>query len=157
MDNNTGASNGNGNGTSSTTLLETKYCYSCKTSKLVTEFGKHQGRHDGLNSLCKQCARTKSVEWSRNNPAKIYITRRRTRLKKDFGISPEEYEDLFRKQLGLCAICHKPSQHKLNIDHNHKTGNIRALLCTGCNRGLGFFQDSSELLLKAAEYIENHG
>lgn len=54
-----------------------------------------------------------------------------------------------------CSICN--STHNLHVDHCHKTNKYRGILCQKCNRALGFFQDSRELLLKAIEYIDKEG
>lgn len=75
------------------------------------------------------------------------------------GIAPEVYRGAVEAQRGLCAICHQaPTEKKgkLHIDHDHETGEFRALLCGNCNRGLGIFQDSAELLRAAALYLESH-
>lgn len=53
-----------------------------------------------------------------------------------------------------CAICGKPPRARLQIDHNHKTGKYRGLLCDNCNIGLGHFKDSPELLRKAIDYLK---
>jgi len=64
------------------------------------------------------------------------------RLKK-LGLSLEDFETMWLVQNGLCAICQKPlkrTQHGYGVDHNHKTGKVRGLLCNGCNTGLGFLE-----------------
>jgi hypothetical protein len=61
---------------------------------------------------------------------------------------------LSEQQNGLCAICGLPEEH---VDHDHVTGQVRGLLCAGCNKGLGFFRDSPQLLRQAAEYLEEVG
>lgn len=79
------------------------------------------------------------------------------RLKK-YGITIEEYNSLLEKQNGKCAICGAAigdnSGNRLYVDHNHKTGKVRGLLCSACNFGIGKFKDSPELLKKAAIYLE---
>ena len=67
----------------------------------------------------------------------------------------EEYEDLFRQQDGVCAICKKPSQgaRKLVVDHRHHHEIIRGLLCENCNRGLGLFYDDPAVLKNAIDYL----
>ena len=59
------------------------------------------------------------------------------------------------EQNGVCAICKKTCtiRKRLSIDHDHKTGGIRKLLCSRCNSGLGFFLDDPELLIAAAKYL----
>jgi len=59
---------------------------------------------------------------------------------------------IYRAPIGSCSICF--NQSKLVRDHNHKTGKNRGLLCDWCNRGLGFFRDSSDILRRAAIYVE---
>lgn len=77
------------------------------------------------------------------------------RLKRQYSISEEIYEAIFKKQDGRCAIC-RCQQHyqRLAVDHDHKTGMVRGLLCVQCNRGLGRFFDSALRLRNAAAYIE---
>lgn len=79
------------------------------------------------------------------------------RLEKLYGITLEHYEQLFDNQKGGCAICgvHQSSiKTPLHIDHDHKTKKVRGLLCHKCNRGIGLFQDSTDILQKAREYLE---
>lgn len=77
-------------------------------------------------------------------------------LKYFYGITPEQRAELFRKQAGRCVICNRPAWEKdLDIDHDHKTGKVRGLLCRNCNTGLGMFGDNVEILQNAIEYIKN--
>jgi predicted transcriptional regulator len=79
------------------------------------------------------------------------------------GVSKEQYDNMLKNQNGVCAICSSPTGHwsknkrraRLAVDHDHKTGNLRGLLCGNCNRGLRWFRDSKELLLKAVRYLES--
>jgi hypothetical protein len=94
--------------------------------------------------------------WSRKHPDKI----RANALKYKYGLSVEDYNNLLIKQGGKCLLCgaiHPGDREQFSVDHCHVTGNIRGLLCTKCNRGLGCFNDSPELLHKAAVYIESFG
>jgi hypothetical protein len=67
------------------------------------------------------------------------------------------YEILLEQQKGCCTICLKTESRKgaphLSVDHNHKTGDIRGLLCSKCNIGLGYFNDDKTLLKKAIDYL----
>lgn len=76
----------------------------------------------------------------------------------NYGLSEEEFKLLEQTQQGVCAICGQPETvsrlKRLSVDHCHKTGKIRGLLCSNCNNGIGRFKDSAILLRKAAEYIE---
>ena len=80
-------------------------------------------------------------------------------LKKRYGITYEQYQEMCRDQDDRCKICGIPSQDlsvRLHIDHCHTTGKIRGLLCQNCNRGLGMFKDNQELLLKAKGYLDDN-
>lgn len=98
--------------------------------------------------------------WNQRNPDKV----RATQLKLKFGLSWEEYVEIFSQQHGSCAICKTPlvlfgsvkDKHKIaNVDHCHVNGNVRGLLCNKCNVGLGSFMDNPTALRNAAEYLEN--
>ncbi len=79
-------------------------------------------------------------------------------LKKLYGISVADYDRMLAEQNGVCAICKKVSRDgkTLVVDHDHDTGKVRALLCSTCNPGLGFFDHSPELLREAIEYLARH-
>lgn len=75
------------------------------------------------------------------------------------GISPEEYDRLYKMQHGKCAICGKSEQDngkQLAADHNHSTGEFRGLLCITCNLALGYIYDNIELLENMLKYLERH-
>jgi len=83
---------------------------------------------------------------------------RRCHLQGTFGITLEEYNDLLEAQDGVCAICGKTPEENgrsLAVDHCHKTGKIRGLLCQVCNAGLGSFKDNQDILRKAIEYLDD--
>jgi hypothetical protein len=96
--------------------------------------------------------RVVSREWRRANPEKC----RNWSLKRKFGITQTEFELLFEIQMGKCAICAEAPDEILNIDHDHITGEIRALLCSACNRGLGHFKDDLQRISAAAIYLALH-
>lgn len=81
------------------------------------------------------------------------------------GVDADRYEEMLHAQGGVCAVCGCPERasdgasgktRDLAIDHDHVTGVIRALLCSNCNRALGLFNDSADLLAKAVEYLDRH-
>lgn len=79
------------------------------------------------------------------------------RLKK-LSVTYEEYEELLAKQAGLCAICDGGPNGKdpvLHIDHDHRTGVLRGLLCHSCNTSLGHFRDDPKVLQRAINYLRN--
>ena len=71
-----------------------------------------------------------------------------------YRIRIEEYEQMLQEQNNKCAVCER--EVKLEVDHCHSTGRVRSLLCGGCNRGLGQFNDDYERVRKAAEYLERN-
>jgi transposase-like protein len=77
---------------------------------------------------------------------KKYLARRK--------IKPEEYENKFIQQGRRCKICRTSQSKRWHWDHDHKTGKLRDILCNKCNLGLGLFNDSPEILKKAARYLE---
>lgn len=84
---------------------------------------------------------------------------RASRLKSVYGISLNKYEEMVQQQEGKCAICKKrqsEEKRRLSIDHCHNTGQIRDLLCSRCNLGIGYFRDDPDLLIEAACYITRH-
>lgn len=86
-------------------------------------------------------------------------------LKRNFGIDLQYYDDLLKQQHGCCAICLKPSACKsisggiksLGVDHCHKTGIVRGLLCDHCNRGIGLLRDDPNILNSAISYLQKTG
>lgn len=77
------------------------------------------------------------------------------RLKRQYSITEAQYEAIAAKQNNRCAICHCQQHYqRLSVDHDHKTGMVRGLLCVQCNRGLGRFFDSPLRLRAAADYVE---
>lgn len=86
-------------------------------------------------------------EWQRRNPDKV----KRAKFKYQYGLSMKRFESLLNSQNGKCAICE--ASGVLNVDHDHRNGNVRGLLCAKCNVGIGHFDDSPSRLLKASEYL----
>ena len=76
-----------------------------------------------------------------------------------YGITIQDYDDMFEDQGGVCKICSLPQTNKrfnyLCVDHDHETGEVRGLLCDPCNRAIGLFKDDSRLLDKAREYLRS--
>lgn len=81
------------------------------------------------------------------------------------GVDAQRYQDMLAEQNGVCEICHQPEKHRdgfsgkakdLAVDHDHKTGAVRALLCSACNTALGLFNDDRALLDAAMAYLVRH-
>lgn len=77
-------------------------------------------------------------------------------LKRLYNITADKYDEILKEQNGSCAICGKSTtefKRRLAVDHDHGSGKVRGLLCTNCNRGVGNFYDSPDLLQKAIFYL----
>jgi Recombination endonuclease VII len=82
---------------------------------------------------------------------------RRRQLKVRYGITPEQYDEMHKKQKGLCFLCEKvPLTGPLQVDHNHETKKVRKLLCANCNRGLVFIENYPKWLKRALAYLKAH-
>jgi len=76
-------------------------------------------------------------------------------LPKKFSTS--DYDKMLKDQNGGCGICgSKPMNKRLAVDHCHRTGVIRGLLCQNCNVGIGLFKDNTEIMVSAINYIKNN-
>ena len=107
----------------------------------------------------------KKLEIMRKNRKKNPDKYRNMKLKKQFGITIEQYNEMNKQQNGLCAICNNPETKidfrtkkilPLCVDHSHSTGKIRKLLCSKCNLSLGGFQEDVYLLKSAIKYLEEN-
>jgi recombination endonuclease VII len=122
----------------------------------------------GRGSAQGMCSKHYQQWWAAKNPEKLAAYRetgraagwsRKSHLMRNFGITAEQYTAMLQAQEGRCAICGSkfpgrfPSFH---VDHDHKTGNIRGLLCNFCNLGLGSMRDNPEILERAAAYVRHH-
>lgn len=119
---------------------------------------KIQAYHKEYYETNKKILLEKSREY-RQRP-EVKFKRKQYELNKTYNISVEEYDKLWESQNGVCAICGQPETSiregkikPLSVDHDHETGKIRGLLCNRCNRALGMFEDSPDLLLKASAYL----
>jgi Recombination endonuclease VII len=91
--------------------------------------------------------------WRRANRDKLSARNRDKYMKRRYGISRADYDALFERQGGVCAICRKRSKERLCVDHCHVTGMIRGLLCRKCNFGLGSLCDDQRALVAALAYL----
>lgn len=149
--------------------VERRVCATCKVEKEASEFQNCIYCTGGINGRCKECLnkyrkkyymdkeeykKTKKKQYKHKPGTREYMME--VRLMRDFRMTIDEYNELFVKQEGRCAICgkHQSEMNKaIHVDHDHVTGEIRGLLCDKCNFGLGMFKDDPELMIKAANYI----
>jgi len=138
-----------------------KMCTVCKVAKPFEDFYdgyKAKKQRDVTNkkyphSRCKECDHARVRVYHHKNKKRItkqMLVSHRRRL---YGLNEEEYNNMILSQNNLCAICNKPSDKTLHIDHDHVTGRVRGLLCPNCNTGIGMLQEDLIILNRAIEYL----
>lgn len=92
------------------------------------------------------------------NPGKIAETWKRWFIRKYYGLTLDDVAVMLEAQNGCCAICRSPfGNDERCIDHDHRTGKIRGLVCHRCNMGIGFLRDDPAILTSAAIYVRDGG
>ncbi len=156
-----------------------KTCTKCLTDLPLSEF--YKGKKGRLRSVCRRCTnrenetrrssnldKYRAIErkswrdnFDKNGPSKRAASRT-WKLKSVYGLSLAEFEKMLIDQDNSCAICSAVLLASVRgrgrafvacVDHDHKTGEVRGILCNSCNRGLGNFQDDPEALERAAAYL----
>lgn len=122
-------------------------------------YKKHKAKRNAESAAYQKTHKGGTTRWRDKNPEKV----RASALKK-YGLTVEDYANLKNFQNGTCAICHKPETRRntrtnklweLAVDHCHDTLEVRGILCSACNRGIGFFAHDPALLASAIFYINN--
>lgn len=140
-----------------------QWCKSCvsETQKLVRKENPAKTRAWAKRHYYKDHEKSKkrkilsTTKWIKNNPEKFELFRLNAKLKR-YGISRDQYESLLIIYNFACGICgrHQDGLSKdLCIDHCHKTGKVRGLLCYNCNLAVGHLKDDPDLALSAAKYL----
>lgn len=139
---------------------EGRLCGCCRERKPDTAFGKSRVARDGISYTCKECTNLKGwAAWSEKNPEERYKINRRSSLKHNYGMSEEDFNNMLSGQDGKCEICKTPltlERRQTCVDHCHKSGKVRGLLCVRCNSGLGQFVENISSLKAAIAYLELH-
>lgn len=157
-------------------LVGMKRCNVCENWLSLSEFHRDNGAKDGLRYCCKECSSVKRKEhywanraeairradqWRRENVERSRELALQSYRRRTYGLEPDQYATILDEQGGLCAICGEPetavNHHgplSLAVDHNHKTGTVRGMLCRKCNQGIGLFSDNPTRLRMAADYLE---
>lgn len=138
-----------------------KKCGICKEYKVKEEYNYDEKTCDQWSVLCKKCKTDYTNDWVKENPNRRKDIHLKSLLNKKYKIQREFYDDLLEKQGGKCSICGATNTvckrySRLVVDHNHKTGRIRGLLCMKCNTLLGNAQDSIETLKNAIKYLQEN-
>lgn len=136
---------------------KTKKCTICDKEKDLSLFVKRSNRSPGRQCYCKECHAKRQKDRYCSKKMRDY------NLKKMYGIDLKEYDKMFKDQKGACKICKRHLSEVTNsnkrkktlaVDHCHETNVVRGLLCDSCNRALGMFQDSTEVLESAINYLK---
>jgi hypothetical protein len=122
----------------------TKVCGSCRVVQEAASFHRNRSTTDGLHWVCKTC--------NRDPAERVPIERRRTI--RTYGLTRDGSDRLYAAQDGRCAICIEPFEVTPHIDHDHESGEVRGLLCRGCNLALGYLKDDVDRLRSAVRYLE---
>ena len=144
-----------------------KQCIKCLEYKDESKFYRDK-RKNWTFTKCKSCIKgyqqdnkekhnesCRKYYWNNKND-KEYKRKRNEHLKRSYGITIDDYEILFNKQNGYCAIC---KRHQLevkktfHVDHCHITGKVRGLLCDDCNTGIGKLKENKFIFINAIEYL----
>lgn len=100
------------------------------------------------------------MAWNKRHPDRFKKSNRNHRLRKNYGIDVAAWERMLASQGGRCAICRcAPTDKDLrrfNVDHSHETGEVRGILCHGCNVALGLLRDNQGILQSAIDYLDRY-
>lgn len=133
-----------------------KKCSFCNTEKELSEYHKNSRAKDGLQSSCKDCRKGINQKWKDNNRESYQRVKRKAHVKAKYGVSLEWIDEQLEQQDNKCTLC-DTQLHKgknIAIDHCHKTGIVRGIICRPCNSAMGMFNDNPALIERAIEYLK---
>jgi Recombination endonuclease VII len=140
-------------------IPKAKLCPECGKTKPASEFyvrrsGKLAGQ---LASYCKSCWGKRQRRWRANNAVETKDMQLRNRFRTRYGIILPRgtWQRVMRESQGRCAICREEGV-ELCLDHDHKTGQLRGMICHPCNRMLGHAADNEIILARAARYLRHY-
>lgn len=139
--------------------MRLKHCPNCGEDKPTSGFNRNRTKPDGLSTWCRECRSAAHIdsgrgrrEWERIKAdpelrKRQAAAQRRTRLKNRYGLSEDDFDRMVKDQDGVCAICHRDPGYRLFIDHCHKTGKVRGLVCSKCNGALGWLENNRDRIM----------
>jgi hypothetical protein len=141
--------------------MQTKVCTKCKHDLPMTleYFGPCKRNKNGFRSWCRNCSNVAKKDYlrvlSKEKRIKMLQTKKDLNLKVKYGLTSVEKLQMCANQNGCCAICEQPIPYSnLYVDHNHKIGKVRGLLCYRCNPLLSAIEDEN-FNKRAREYLKN--
>lgn len=162
--------------------MSRKTCTKCGESKPLGEYHNSVNTKDGRYARCKPCVLAANAAWRRANKGKVadskrrYVMRnrdairthqkaymashkveaaeyrRRWNLAKRYGITLEQYADMWTRQGGRCGVCRR-DHRRMVVDHDHATGVVRGILCVRCNVCLGGLGDNLDGVMRLVQYL----
>ncbi|MEU3457564.1 endonuclease VII domain-containing protein [Micromonospora sp. NPDC006766] len=123
-----------------------KWCPDCDQVTPLEDFPRTK-KASGRHSYCKPCHNVRGKVTAQ----RLYGGTREYHLRRRYGIGEKEVQELLAEQGGVCAVCGAPDPE--HVDHDHRTGWVRGILCFNCNGGLGQFRDSPARLTRAITYL----
>lgn len=144
--------------------MQTKICTKCKKEKSLDEFPRKGSNRKGLRAICKPCKNKEACKnRARNkkeNPEQYFENNFKWNIKGKYGLTVEQWQQMFEEQGGCCAICgiHQSElKRRLSVEHNHQTGKIRQLTCKTCNHLISVYEtDFYGLKKEVTEYLERN-
>jgi hypothetical protein len=135
-----------------------KRCTRCKKRKRLKNFPTHRQTKDGHDSWCRSCKNKYTLAYRHLHLDAVRQKDRGRGRQLRYGISKTDFLSLLVAQDHKCAICDCSlvGDRNQNLDHDHETRQIRAILCNKCNLGLGHFRDNSTFLLRASNYVKKY-
>ena len=156
-----------------------KQCTKCQEAKDITLYACDKYKKDGRRSQCKECNKadhqrryTANPQKERDrcdayralqkieNPGKLELSNKKTKLKAAYGLSFEDLIRMKEDQNGCCYVCKIPETalngRYLGVDHNHKTGKVRKLLCANCNTALGLLKEDVTIMSSLIAYVNEN-
>jgi hypothetical protein len=126
-----------------------KGCPDCGEIKRLEEFPRYHRMPDGRGTYCRLCHNRRTRESVRRNGGS-----RRYHLRQRYGLESDQIDLMISQQGGVCAVCRK--RPATQVDHDHKTGVVRGILCIYCNAAMGAFRDNPAIISDAIKYLESH-
>lgn len=125
------------------------YCPKCEQLKTRDKFPRNRAAKNGLASYCKPCHNEKSKAACE----KAHGSTRDYHLRRRYGLTSADVEAMIEAQGGTCATCDGKPEH---VDHDHRTGRVRGVLCFNCNQALGNVRDNIATLHQLGRYLRRH-
>lgn len=140
-------------------IEEYRRCRRCDVLQPIREFYQHSRNSAGRMHICRTCTKASAKRWRDENRERFIELRWRREIKTKYGITADDYERMLSEQDGRCAGCGSDSPgprygRVFNIDHCHRTGRVRGLLCDDCNLALGRMNEDGDKLRSLAVYAD---